>query len=84
MAHCASLGQGRDLDKGTEGPLLNNFSLFARLMNDPRHEERLFGEISAVTQRNRDGSVLKTLLKTDAWHPRLVNGSTTRCPASSR
>ena len=75
VAHCASLGRGRDLDKGTEGPLLSNFSLFARLMNDPRHEERLFGEISAVTQRNRDGSVLKTLLETDAWHPRLVNGS---------
>ena len=44
-------------------------------MNDPRHEGRLFGEISAVTQRNRAGRVLKTLLETDEWHDRLVNGS---------
>ena len=44
-------------------------------MNDPRHEGRLFGEISAVTQRNRDGRVLKTLLETEEWHDRLVNGS---------
>ena len=75
VAHCASLGQGRDLDKGAKGPLIGNFSLFARLMNEPRHEGSLFGEISAVTQRNRDESVLRTVLETDAWHPRLVNGS---------
>ena len=44
-------------------------------MNEARYEGNLFGEISAVTQRNRDVSVLKTLLETDAWHDRLVNGS---------
>ena len=75
VAHCASLGQGRDLDSGAEGPLRSNFSLFARLMNETRYEGSLFGEISAVIQRNRTGSVLKTLLETDAWHRRLVNGS---------
>ena len=75
VAHCASLGQGRDLDKGADGPWVSNFSLFARLMNDPRHEGLLFGDISAVTQRNRRATVLKTLLETDAWHDRLVNGS---------
>lgn len=75
VAHCASLGRGRDLDKGVEGPLQSNFSLFARLMDETRYEGKLFGEISAVTQRNRDGAVLKTLLETQAWHPRLVNGS---------
>ena len=75
VAHCASLGRGRDLDQGKEGPTTSNFSLFARLMNDSRYEGHLFGGISAVTQRNRDVSVLKTLLETDVWHPRLVNGS---------
>ena len=75
VAHCASLGQGSDLDKGKKGPPTSNFSLFARLMNDPRHEGLLFGDISAVTQRNRRASVLKALLETDAWHGRLVNGS---------
>ena len=75
VAHCASLGQGHDLDAGPDGPLRSNFSLFARLMNEPRHEGQLFGEISAVTQRNRAATVVKTLLETDAWHDRLVNGS---------
>ncbi len=75
VAHCASLGQGRDLDKGADGPLQSNFSLFARLMNETRYEGSLFGELSAVIQRNRAGPVLKTLLETDAWHERLVNGS---------
>ena len=74
-AHCASLGEGRDLDRGPSGPLIDNFSLFERLMKDPRYEGRLFGEISAVTQRNRAGRVLKTLLETDEWQGRLVNGS---------
>ena len=74
-AHCASLGEGRDLDRGPSGPLIDNFSLFERLMNAPQYEGRLFGEISAVTQRNRPGRVLKTLLETDEWHDRLVNGS---------
>ncbi|MCY3750526.1 MAG: amidohydrolase family protein [Gammaproteobacteria bacterium] len=75
VAHCASLGQGRDLDKGADGPWVSNFSLFARLMNDHRFEGLLFGDISAVIQRNRRASVLKALLETDAWHGRLVNGS---------
>ena len=75
VAHCASLGRGRDLDKGAAGPVLSNFSLFARLMDEPRHEGQLFGEISAVTQRNRRNPVLRTLLETDAWQTRPVNGS---------
>ena len=82
VAHCASLGQGSDLDKGARGPRVSNFSLFARLMNDRRFEGLLFGDISAVIQRNRKTSVLKALLETDAWHDRLVNGSdytTARC-----
>lgn len=75
VAHCASLGEGVDLDKGADGPLVSNFSLFARLMNDRRHEGLLYGDISAVTQRNRRAPVLKALLETEAWHDRLVNGS---------
>ena len=75
VAHCASLGQGSDLDKGARGPRVSNFSLFERLMNDRRFEGVLFGDISAVTQRNRRASVLKALLETEAWHGRLVNGS---------
>ena len=75
VAHCASLGRGRDLDRGADSPQASNFSFFARLMNDPRFAGQLFGDISAVTQRNRRPEVLQTLLATSPWHNRLVNGS---------
>lgn len=81
VAHCASLGDGVDLDKGPNGPSVPNFELFARLMNDPRYEGRLYGEISAITQLNRLGTPLDTLLERSEWHPRLLNGSDYPLPA---
>lgn len=73
VAHCASLGQGRDLDAGgTAG--VPNFELFSRLMDEPRHAGHLFGDISAVTQFNRV-DVVATLLRRTEWHARLLNGS---------
>lgn len=75
VAHCASLGRGRDLDKGAHGPWLSNFSLFKRLMNEAHYHGRLFGEISAITQRNHASAIIKELVETDDWHGRLVNGS---------
>ena len=75
VAHCASLGHGVDLDKGPNGPRVPNFELFARLMNEPRYEGLVYGEISAITQLNRLGTPLDTLLDRSEWHPRLVNGS---------
>jgi mannonate dehydratase len=73
VAHCASLGAGRDLDAPGMG-LLPNFDLFARLMDDPRYTRNLAGDISAVTQGNRM-EVLTTLLARRDWHARLLNGS---------
>ncbi len=75
VAHCASLGKGRDLDQGANGPRRSNFSLFARLMNEERYRGKLFGEISAVTMLNRPGSVVRTLLETEDWRHRLIHGS---------
>jgi mannonate dehydratase len=75
VAHCASLGASVDLDKGENGPQVDNFELFARLMNEPRHEGRLFGEISALTQINRMGNALRQVIARSEWHHRLVNGS---------
>jgi len=75
IAHCASLGENVDLDKGPYGPRVEAFSLFARLMGEPRYEGRLFGEISAITQVNRAGTSLATVLTRTDWHGRLVNGS---------
>lgn len=74
VAHCASLGAGQDLDRGSGAPLVSNFQLFARLMDSPAYRGRMFGDISAVTQGNRI-DVLATLLERRDWHPRLLNGS---------
>ncbi len=72
VAHCASLGMGRDLDRG--GGLVANFELFGRLMDEPRPRANLRGDISAVTQGNRM-DVVEVLLARRDWHLRLVNGS---------
>ena len=74
VAHCASLGAGQDLDRGSAGPLVANFALFARLMDAPAYDGRVFGDISAVTQGNRI-DVLATLIERRDWHSRLLNGS---------
>lgn len=73
IAHCASLGSGRDLDAGGAVPA-PNFVLFTRLMDDPRYTRLLAADISAVTQGNRV-DVVQTLLARRDWHPRLLNGS---------
>jgi len=75
VAHCASMGQDRDLDRGANGPVVDSFELFARLMDEPRYAKLLHGDISAVTQVNRAGGTLARLLERADWHPRLLNGS---------
>jgi len=73
VAHCASLGEGWDLDHG-ETSKLSNFELFARLMDEARYRSNLFADISAIVQGNRM-SVIPTLLTRRDWHDRLLNGS---------
>lgn len=75
VAHCASLGEDVDLDRGSNGPVAPSFALFSRLMEEPRYVGRLFADISAVTQRNRAGAPLRTILERAEWHPRLLHGS---------
>ena len=75
VAHCASLGDGLDIDKPSSEQHVGNFELFARMMDEPRYEGRLFGEISAVTQINRVHNGLETLIRRRDWQHRLVNGS---------
>lgn len=75
VAHCASMGEDRDLDRGGNGPHVESFSLFARLMGERRHEGRLYGDISAVTQTNRAGPALARIIEEEGWHARLLNGS---------
>lgn len=75
VAHCASEGLGDDVDQGNSGRKRTNFELFARLMDEKQYEGLLFGEISAMTQLNRMGVPLQTVIQRDDWHHRLVNGS---------
>lgn len=74
VAHCASLGEDRDLDQGADGPTVSSFDLFVRLMQEPRYVGRLFGDISAMTQFDR-AIFLKQVLARPEWHDRLVNGT---------
>jgi len=75
VAHCASLGDGIDLDVGPNGPSVSCFDLFARMMREHRYEGLLFGDLSAITQINRVGPALETVIKHDEWQARLLNGS---------
>ncbi len=75
VAHCASAGTGIDTDRGRNAPMVENFTLFSRLMDDPRFEGRLFGDLAAVTESSRVDSALSRIVGTTAWHGRLLNGS---------
>jgi predicted TIM-barrel fold metal-dependent hydrolase len=75
VAHCASMGQDVDTDKGENGPRVDSFELFSRLMEDQRYEKKLFGDLSAMTQWNRAGPALAKVVEREDWHPRLLNGS---------
>ncbi|HSD59300.1 MAG TPA: amidohydrolase family protein, partial [Burkholderiales bacterium] len=85
VAHCASMGEGRDLDRGPAGPWVDNFALFERLMDEPRYDGRLFGDLSALPQSARAGAPLKRILERAApggdWSARLLSGSDYPLPA---
>ena len=80
VAHCAGLGTNEDLDSPgrKQAP---NFDLFLRLMDEKRYEGLVFGEVSAMTQFNRVGKPLTTILQREDLHERLVNGSDYPLPA---
>jgi uncharacterized protein len=80
VAHCAGLGENEDLDD-PERKQVSNFELFLRLMDDQRYEGLVFADISAMTQFNRLGKPLDTILARDDLHSRLVNGSDYPLPA---
>ena len=72
VAHCASIGEDRDLDKGPNGPYVESFALFARVFQEYRNA---YGDISAMTQVNRAGPALVRAIESADWHARLLNGS---------
>ncbi len=69
-AHCASEGTNEDLDDPAR-PTLPNFTLFERLMDEPKYQQLLFADFSSVTLVPRVGSALTTVLDRPDWHHRL-------------
>lgn len=72
IAHCASIGEDRDLDRGPSGPYVDSFSLFVRVFEK---YASAYGDISAMTQVNRAGAALARVVENERWHARLLNGS---------
>ena len=72
IAHCASIGEDRDLDRGPSGPYVDSFSLFVRVFEK---YASCYGDISAMTQVNRAGAALARVVENERWHARLLNGS---------
>lgn len=79
MAHCASLGEDEDFDN--DNKKVSSFDLFIRMMDNPKYDGLLYGEISAMTQFNRLPKPLLTLLERTDLHHRLINGSDYPLPA---
>lgn len=78
--HAGSRGEYVDLDD-PEKRHASALDLFFRLMDDPRYEGRLFGEISATTfSINLDAPLRRILEREDLQH-RFVNGSDYPLPA---
>ena len=75
VAHCASMGADRDLDRGANGPYVDSFLLFSKMMKQGQFERLLYGDISAMTQVNRAGPALARVIEEQGWHARLLNGS---------
>jgi len=74
MAHAASLGQARDLDRRSQ-PTVAAFDLWSRLMGEADAQDLLLADVSAVFQSNREPRIWRELLVHEAWHARLLHGS---------
>ncbi len=75
VSHCGMQGDFPDLDDTRGRKVVPSFSLFARLMDEPAWQGRLYGDLSAVVLGGRQPGALARLISNHHWHPRLLNGS---------
>ncbi len=75
FAHCATMGESTDLDKGEKGAKVANLDLFGRLMDETQYGKQVYGDISAITQINRDRQMIEKIVSREDWHERLLYGS---------
>ena len=81
MAHCASLGDNKDIDDPDSSEPVSNFDLFMRLMKEKKYEGLLFADISATTFSNRIPKAITHILADKSIHHRLLNASDYPIPA---
>eukprot|EP00026_Physarum_polycephalum_P004884 Phypoly_transcript_04908.p1 GENE.Phypoly_transcript_04908~~Phypoly_transcript_04908.p1 ORF type:complete len:437 (-),score=39.62 Phypoly_transcript_04908:763-1974(-) len=79
VAHCASEGKSIDLERPPHA-LVDNLSLFLRMMEAPKYIGLLFGDISGICNFTRV-ECLQPLLDNSELHQRLVYGSDYPIPA---
>ncbi len=80
LAHCGTLGENLDLDNPENGEV-SNYELFLRLMNEPKYDELLRADISAISQYNRYEEGFQVLDESDELKSKLVYGSDYPLPA---
>ncbi len=66
---------GTDLYKGEKSRKVANIDLFGRLMDESQYQQQVYGDISAITQVNREREVIEKIVKRGEWHDRLLYGS---------
>jgi len=71
IAHCASLGEGEDLESNSK-QLISNFDLFARLMDDTNYRTNCLADIFAINLINRENHEVKQIVERQDWHDRLL------------
>jgi len=72
---------GRWIWIGWDGPRSEHFMLFARMMDEPRYQNYLYGDVSSIAQINRPARFLREMRRREDWHPRLLNGADHPLPA---
>jgi predicted TIM-barrel fold metal-dependent hydrolase len=76
VAHCGGLGKGQDLDlEGPDWPMVPNFELFRRLLDEEKYVGQLYGDLSATVLTHRASPVLPAVLSEPALASRMLNGS---------
>lgn len=80
LAHAATTGHHVDPSKPELGKQ-PAYQLLAQMMDNPKYQDQLFLDLSAISLYNHLGPQLDTLLQRTDWHHRMMDGSDYPLPA---
>lgn len=80
LAHAATTGHHVDPSRPEQGKQ-PAYQLLAQMMDNPKYQDQLFLDLSAVSLYNHLGPQLDTLLQRTDWHHRMMDGSDYPLPA---